>query len=492
MWCDEEKEATRPGSHPSVRRLVSPGKRTGQARLTPRNGEGDISAPKRLPSLVNSEVLEEPPDGGTDGLVSGSRWDKRRRRRVNSAANRSQLCTIPRSGLAIGLPLRALFRVRLRCRTFECRYQGHGVRVLLLDEGFASGALTARGLRRAGCTVDVIAATGGTGSCPGTGGTWRLAPRVGDPRLIEVLDAAVRRSRCDVVFPVTEPLQWLVWDQRPTWEVSVYPQVEGPHRAARRDKQRMSELVAGVGVTIPRQLPVSSRADVDRAVRELGLPIVIKGSVGRGGNATHVCSTLGAVQSATQQLARRLIPAFAQAHIAGSTYLAGGVFDRGRPLRFYAGVKSVQFPRRVGPAAEMRSSNDATLSELARRVFAAAEVSGLASIDLVRDARGTFHFLELNPRPWGSMEAAVRAGVDLFDVLVRLWRSESIVPRLDFRSDMRTPVFPLYLLAHPCWFSGRAARAILPDVRRAFTLARDEPALAWHMLHRLSRVCVNW
>ena len=30
-------------------------------------------------------------------------------------------------------------------------------------------------------------------------------------------------------------------------------------------------------------------------------------------------------------------------------------------------------------------------------------------MDFVRDAAGRYHFLELNPRPWGSIEAAARA-----------------------------------------------------------------------------------
>jgi nucleotide-binding universal stress UspA family protein len=157
------------------------------------------------------------------------------------------------------------------------------MRVLLLDEGFISGTVTARGLRRAGCLVDVIAATGGRGRCVTRDGTWRLAPRVGDPRLPDVITAAIRRSTYDVVYPVTEPLQWLVWDARPVWEPLVFPRVPEPHRAARRDKRVMSALVAAAGVAIPRQLPAGSDAEVRAAVRALGVPLVVKGVRGRGG-----------------------------------------------------------------------------------------------------------------------------------------------------------------------------------------------------------------
>lgn len=366
------------------------------------------------------------------------------------------------------------------------------MRVLVLDEGFASGAITALGLRRAGCTVDVLAATGGTGRCAATGGSWRLAPRIGDPRLLDVLDAHARAFDPDVIFPVTEPLQRLLWDWAPDWEGRIYPKVDAFERELFRDKRRMSALVSRAGVRVPRESSLFAACDVERAMDEVGCPIVIKGSVGRGGNATRICRTLRSARSAVRELTRRGCATFAQAYVAGDTYLAGGVFEGGRPLRFFSGVKTAQFPPRVGPAAELRSEQHSALFIAAKAVFRAARVSGIASIDLVRDALGEFHFLELNPRPWGSMEAARRAGVDLFGPLVALWRARTPEAQLDFHPHVRTPVFPLYLLAPSCWGSGMAFRAILPDARRALTLASSEPSFARHLVHRLARVCYNW
>lgn len=364
--------------------------------------------------------------------------------------------------------------------------------MLLLDEGFISGTATARGLRSAGCTVDVIAAAGGHGRCDVAGGTWQLAPRVGDQRLLDHIAAAVRRTGYDVIYPITEPLQRLVWDERPSWTDRVFPHVDELQQRARRDKRAMSELVAGAGVSIPRQMPATSESDIWRAVRALGLPLVIKGTTGRGGNATRICNSLEQAISAAIELTDHDHVPFAQQYIDGVTHLAGGLLDRGRALRFFSGAKTLQYPARTGPAAEITSVNDPALTDLALRVFAAAEVTGIASIDVVRDALGCYHFLELNPRPWGSIEAANGAGVELFDGLARLWRGEPLSPRLGFRDGIRAPVFPLYLFAKPFWKSGAARRALVPDVRRALTLARVEPALAGHVAHRLVRVGLNW
>lgn len=366
------------------------------------------------------------------------------------------------------------------------------MRVLLLDEGFISGAVTARGLARAGCTVDVLAATGGRGTCRVDGGRWQLGARVGDPRLLDQIEVRVRRSTYDVVYPITEPLQQLLWDAAPSWDGRVFPMVDEHARPARRDKQSMSELVSRHGVPVPRQMAADSDAAVQAAIRELGLPLVIKGCVGRGGDATRICASAVSALTQARRLRERGRRPFAQAYVEGLTLLAGGLFSDGRVLRYYGGAKTAQFPPRTGPAAELTSVDEPALFDCASRVAAAAALTGLASIDVVRDREGGIHFLELNPRPWGSIEAAERAGVELFDGLVRLWRGNDVAPRLAPPDDARCPIFPLYLLSLPYWRTGHAGRALRRDRGRVVSLVRDRPGLAAHLLHRALRVGVNW
>jgi biotin carboxylase len=254
----------------------------------------------------------------------------------------------------------------------------------------------------------------------------------------------------------------------------------------------MSEHIGRSGVPIPDQRPASSDARVLEAIGQLGLPVVIKGASGRGGQATRICDTPAEACVAARELRVSGSTPFAQRFIRGTTCLAGGLFDRGRALRFFAGRKTVQYPARTGPAAEIISDADAALREVATRVFAAANVTGLASIDLVRDDRGSYHFLELNPRPWGSIDAAQAAGVDLFEALAALWRSESVEANTSFAVGRRVPIFPLYLLSAPCWREGHLAAAIRGDLAAAAGFAVHQPRQALHQLHRLLRVGLNW
>lgn len=365
------------------------------------------------------------------------------------------------------------------------------LRVLVLDEGFMSGALTAVGLRDAGCDVTVLAATGGRGSHRGRGIEWALAPRLDNPGFLDAVTAAIARRRITLVYPVTEPLRSVIEDAASRLEAPSWPVADPASAAILRDKRETSAFVAAHAVPVPEQRDVDASAP-DEALAALGMPVVVKGARGRGGSATRIAADAGAARAAVRELAACGVPCFLQRYVEGDTWLAGGLFDGGRPLRWYCGVKRVQQPPRTGPAAVIESVHDDALDEIARRVFAATRVSGLASADFVRDRGGRFHFLELNPRPWGSLAAAREAGVDLFTPLAALMAGESPPGDLRFRAGVRTTVLPLYLLSARCWRNAEALRALVRDLRGVQGKPWHEPLQAVHLLARLARVWRNW
>src|SRR4051812_35010669 len=97
------------------------------------------------------------------------------------------------------------------------------MRVLLLDEGFVSGTMTALGLHAAGCDVDVLAAVGGRSRCRATGGEWRFAAKADTPDFAREAEVAVQRERYDAVYPTTEPLQRALWPRRTDWHGLALP-----------------------------------------------------------------------------------------------------------------------------------------------------------------------------------------------------------------------------------------------------------------------------
>jgi hypothetical protein len=361
--------------------------------------------------------------------------------------------------------------------------------LLLLDEGFMSGALSAVGLRDAGCHVTLVAGVGGRGQYDARRLVWRLAPGIRRREYLEAVNALVRQETFDHVLPLTEPIQSLLWAQAPPWSDRIFPPTTPWQRSLIEDKWRLSALAESLGLVIPTQLRLRSPTDINDAVDRLGLPMVVKGVAGRGGVNTIIVSSLSGARHAVARLDRRCVPCFAQRFIAGPTYLVGGLFDAGRALRLYAGEKLVQHPRRTGPAAVIRSVHDEHLLSAARHLTETLAWTGIASLDFVRDREGRYHFLELNPRPWGSIGAAELAGVDLWSPLAALLRDEEIAPKLDYRAGVGHGVLPLALLSAPGWLSGSTWLALV----RAVADGGGHPTgQTLHVAHRLTRMAIRW
>jgi hypothetical protein len=327
--------------------------------------------------------------------------------------------------------------------------------VLVVDEGFIGSLHAALGLHAAGCTIQLVGAVGGQSTYSGDTFSALTCPPPTQPDFVPAVRAFARNFNADVVYAATEPSH-----------TCLYPEVPLP------DKLEAAEIAAAAGLHVP--------------AHSCTPPVVVKSTVGRGADAVVVADSDAAVRAAVVRIESANRTAFVQEFIAGSTYLFGGLFVRGEPLRIYAGRKLRQHPRVVGPATVMRSEHDEELIEAGMRFFRHFGWTGLASADFIRARDGTLYFLEVNPRPWGSIAAARDAGVDLFTPLARLLAGSVPNSDLTFRDGVVTRVFPLYLLAaNPLlWLR-------LPqDVRRdGFWFDLN---LTRHVLYRLRRVRANW
>ena len=357
-------------------------------------------------------------------------------------------------------------------------------RILILDEGFMSGAHTAHGLAAAGHDVAVLAATGGRGRCATAGVEWRLAPTIDSAPALEraMSDASLD---ADVIYPVTEPLRALSWNLSPRLATRLFPEVPSPaRRILYDDKRAMSEHLASLGVPIPTQRDAWDHAS-------FGYPCVVKGLRGRGGSATDIVRT---PEEATRAIAGRGDRhCFSQEYVEGATYIVGGLFDHGRPLRIHVACKVAQYPRLVGPASRLETVDEPALFASALAVFAALELTGLASADFIRRPNGAFAFLEVNPRPWGSIGAAHDAGVDLFTPLGELL--DGGTPRADLRYNVgvASSVFPLYLASRDEWrHPASLARSVWRDLGSESGRMWHHPRQAAHLGRRLFRVTRNW
>lgn len=357
------------------------------------------------------------------------------------------------------------------------------MRLLMLDEGFMSGAHAAVGLAAAGIEVTVLALIGGRGRSLNEAVEWRVAERPRTPgqlaRIIEVAGADA-----DVIYPVTEPLRAMSWALPASLSSRVFPRTSSTVQSLFADKRAMAAHLSQRGVPTLRQVDACRHA-------MLGYPCVIKGVKGRGGCATFIAASAVEADAAVRRLGAACC--FAQEFVNGATYIVGGLFDRGRALRIHVACKSMQYPPRIGPASRLETVDEPELLQAALGTFASLHVSGLASVDFIRRPRGGFAFLEINPRPWGSISAACEAGVDVFTPFARMLRGESPDADLSYEVGVCSSVFPLYLASRDEWRHPRVLmQCMMHDLTSASGRIWRHPRRAAHLCRRLIHVAREW
>jgi hypothetical protein len=332
-------------------------------------------------------------------------------------------------------------------------------RVALLDEGWLQTSDLASALEASGFAVTVVTADGSSAHYRRRSVEWRSAPPLASASFLPCLDQLMRDAVFDRVLPLTESALYRLWDAGPAWADRIYPAVDDWQCRLLRDKHRMVEHLAARGVAVPRQRRLACHSAAAIA-RELGVPVVLKAATGSGGRHTWIVETRAELARAIDRT-RRVGGAWAaQELLAGPTCLVGGVFDRGRPHRIYAAEKLEQHPARTGPAIRLRSDADPALIDLGLTVFRELRWTGFASADAIRLRRGSYVFLEVNPRPWGSIAAARSADVDLFAPFAALLAGDVPAADLAFAADRDCHVFPRYLLSPRYWRPHGALRAL--------------------------------
>lgn len=313
---------------------------------------------------------------------------------------------------------------------------------ILLDEGWDITKYVAVGLKNVGCTVHMVTATDGHPDAKYLGRkiTCEAVPPVRSEEYIGVVGDVLDRWPAASVLALTEEILYRIWDTAPAWAGRVFPICQPWQRTLLCGKARLSEYVAATGVRVPKQRRISPADELGIAVEEFGLPVVVKGATSTGGARVRIARTR---QDAVDTAARIAKDGncFLQEYVAGPTFLVGGLFVDGQPIRLYAGEK-IECAHATGPSIRLRTDDDPNILLFALVVFRALRWTGLASLDMMRRSDGNYTFIEFNPRPWGALPASARAGVDLFRPLVSLLSGETPEPDLSFVPNHRTTLFP--------------------------------------------------
>jgi len=194
------------------------------------------------------------------------------------------------------------------------------------------------------------------------------------------------------------------------------------------NKEQTLEIAKKLGLLIPRSIQVTSPDDVGVALREIGLPAVIKPVESWLGNEQQgarfipqLVTTTQEGQQAVAEMTRLGGAVLFQQFLDGRREAISIMYAGGRRYaRFAQSAKRTDQP--LGGTSVLRQSISmpADSGDQAEYLVREIDLEGYSEVEFRRDREGNAYLMEINPRLSASVEIAVRSGVD-FPHLLYQW-----------------------------------------------------------------------
>lgn len=204
------------------------------------------------------------------------------------------------------------------------------------------------------------------------------------------------------------------------------------------NKEQTLGIAKRLGIAVPNSVMVGTADQVPRALKEVGLPAVVKPSeswIGTGGQGTRVVSRLvttpvEAFRAVAEHTRFGGVTLF-QPFIPGRREAVSLLCANGEVYaRFAQWAKRTNPP--LGGDSVLRQSIavPADTGDQAERLVREIDLDGYSEVEFRRDSKGVPYLMEINPRLSASVEMAVRSGVD-FPAMVFQWASGEPIEKVD-------------------------------------------------------------
>lgn len=305
--------------------------------------------------------------------------------------------------------------------------------VLVLDAGLRQSLVTVRSLGSRGLRVAALEIAH---KVPAFSSRWCQQQIIcpaeeGTEQYLEYLEQVLDATGARVLISSSDGTVALLRQYRERLEQRVHVALAGePGLGIAVNKDQTLEIAQRLGLAIPRGVSLSSVSEVDAAIREIGLPAVIK-PVESWVESTEARARILAQLATTPDEARRAVEELTA--LGGSVlfqhFLSGrreGVhllYANGQIYgRFAQWAKRTDPP--LGGSSVLRQSIaiPEDIGEPSERLIREIGLEGYSEVEFRRDSAGTPYLMEINPRLSASIELAVREGVD-FPYLIYQWAS---------------------------------------------------------------------
>lgn len=297
-------------------------------------------------------------------------------------------------------------------------------RVLVLDASQRSALAVTRSLGKHGVPVFTAEETAGA-----LAGCSRYSqqffsypsPRLHPQHFIDVLARLVKEQRIDILLPMTELTSTLLLTNQDAFSGTVLPFPDLKQVDSLANKCELMRTAESLGIPVPMTFYVDNPAQRPEFPGTFPFPAVLKPGKSwlqlqdqwRRAAVQFPPTTQDAYTIIESDPAFRVHPYMLQEQVAGQGQGVFALYDRGKPLAFFAHRRLREKPPSGGVSVLSESiAVDPVLEQYARDLLDKANWHGIAMVEFKVDTDGTAYLMEINTRFWGSLQLAIDAGVD--------------------------------------------------------------------------------
>jgi phosphoglycolate phosphatase-like HAD superfamily hydrolase/glutathione synthase/RimK-type ligase-like ATP-grasp enzyme len=242
---------------------------------------------------------------------------------------------------------------------------------------------------------------------------WIVNPYRSEKLYVASIISAIKKNDVDMVVPVGFIDFLLLSKYKDVLERYAIIPVDNFEKIINlSNKWYISELAESVGIDYPRTLFL--KGDVDDAsirafLNDVGLPLVVKG-FGDDSKPRFVSS----LDDLNKEIKLR-----SKAGVLLQEFIVGvgaGYFvlsDNGKPIAEFMHRRIVEVNPLGGASIKAASNFDPELLSLGRKIVEKTKFNGVMMVEFKKEAEtGKYYLMEINPKFWGSLELAYKAGVD--------------------------------------------------------------------------------
>lgn len=279
---------------------------------------------------------------------------------------------------------------------------------------------------------------------------FHLIPGFEEPEYIPALLEVCKKERIDIVLPVHQEDLIEIAKSKDLFErsgfrlpIPAYPLIE-----LAIDKYRMARLARANGISTP-ETNLLGEISIGDLGRRIALPILVKLRRSTGQRGQRKIDSIEDFEVHIQSLLERyaeeeiIIQEYIPGTVHEAMYTVGLLFDHNHQLKACVPLKKIRSrPYTGGTAICTVADNRPDVREMALKLMGAFdEWEGIADIEIKVDPQGQPKFIELNPRPWGSIYGAFAAGVDF----PMLWLKVGLREDIDMVCEFKEGVYGSFL-----------------------------------------------